>query len=47
MTCKAFEPVIFNIETTETTMLALQGASDNAITRLPWAIWLNVEGQSS
>jgi hypothetical protein len=40
MSCKNFEPVLSNIGTTETTMLALQGDSGNATTRLPWAIWL-------
>jgi hypothetical protein len=42
MTCTKFEPVLSNIDTTETSMLALQGNNGNAITRLPWAIWLNI-----
>jgi hypothetical protein len=41
MTCKDFETVLSTIDTTETTMLALQGASGNRMTRLvPWSIWL-------
>jgi hypothetical protein len=34
MTCKSFEPVLSNIDTTETTMKALQGSSGNAMNRL-------------
>jgi hypothetical protein len=40
MTCKKFETFLPTIDTTETTMLALQGASGNRMTRLPWSIWL-------
>jgi hypothetical protein len=40
MTCEEFQPVLFNIDTTETTMIALQGASGKIMTRLPWSIWL-------
>jgi hypothetical protein len=40
MTCKEFETVLSTFDTTETTMLGLQGASGNRMTRLPWSIWL-------
>jgi hypothetical protein len=40
MTCKEFATILQTIDTTETTMLALQGSSGNKITRLPWSIWL-------
>jgi hypothetical protein len=38
--CMDFKGVLANIDTTETTMLALQGG--NSITRSPWAIWLKM-----
>jgi hypothetical protein len=40
MTCKEFETVLSTIDTTETTMMANQGASGNGMTRLLWTIWL-------
>jgi hypothetical protein len=40
MTCKKFGTILQTIDTTETTMLALQGASGNRVSRLPWSIWL-------
>jgi hypothetical protein len=39
-TCKEFESILHTIDTTETTMLALQGASGNGMSRLPGSIWL-------
>jgi hypothetical protein len=40
MTCKEFETILQTIDTTKTTMLALQGASGKGVSRLPWSIWL-------
>jgi hypothetical protein len=40
MTCKEFETVMSTIDTTETPIWALQGASGKGMTRLPWSIWL-------
>jgi hypothetical protein len=40
MTCKEFETILQTIDTTETTMLALQGSTGSGASRLPWSIWL-------